>query len=92
MFFPSLKHISLLQDLFCSLCRFVMMATVDQCTEAIKNVNGFRIGNDRLIVEFAKSQEEKDRDRREKEVCYSENVSVMCFVPIFISRRSRLTQ
>ena len=45
-----------------------MMATVDQCTEAIKNVNGFRIGNDRLIVEFAKSQEEKDRDRREKEV------------------------
>ena len=73
MFFPSHKHICLLQDLFCSLYRFVMMATVDQCSEAIKNVNGFRIGNDRLVVEFAKSQEEKDRDRREKEVCYYEN-------------------
>ena len=56
------------------------MATVDQCTEAIKNVNGFRIGNDRLIVEFAKSQEEKDRDRREKEVCYYESVNAMRFV------------
>lgn len=46
-----------------------MMASVDQCTEAIKNVNGFRIGNDKLVVEFAKSQEEKEKDRRERDVC-----------------------
>ena len=68
MIFPPQKHISALQAFHCSPSRFVMMATVDQCTEAIKSVNGFRIGNDRLIVEFAKSQEEKDRERREKEV------------------------
>ena len=67
------------------------MATVDQCTDAIKNVNGFRIGNDRLIVEFAKSQEEKDRERREKEVWYYENVNAMRFVHFAASRRLFLT-
>ena len=45
-----------------------MMETVEQCSAAIHKLNQHRIGNDKLVVEFAKTMEEKDRDRREKEV------------------------
>ncbi|XP_067942651.1 tudor domain-containing protein 1-like isoform X2 [Watersipora subatra] len=46
---------------------FVMMETVEQCSEAIHHLNGHKIGNDRLTIEFAKSSQEKEKDRLQKE-------------------------
>ncbi|KAF6018079.1 hypothetical protein EB796_023610 [Bugula neritina] len=45
---------------------FVTMATVDQCNECIRYLNGRQFGADRIGVEFAKSQDDKERDRKER--------------------------
>jgi len=44
------------------------MATVDQCNECIRYLNGRQFGADRIGVEFAKSQDDKERDRKERAV------------------------
>lgn len=44
------------------------MGTVEECTQAIYKLNGHKFGNDRISVEFAKTQEEKDRIRQAREV------------------------
>ena len=46
------------------------MATINECENAIRMYNGFAIGKIQLRVKFSKTEEERNRQAREKQVIF----------------------
>lgn len=53
---------------------FLSMATMAECSAAIHGLNGFKVGGHRMNVEFRKSQAQKEKDLREKQVWHTSEV------------------